>query len=55
MKLNDNEYSKVTGPEFEEKKSTPLLGAEMVHLKPKKEPFGKKLKNASLDFLLFLE
>ena len=45
MKLNDNEYSKVTGAKFWKKILTPLLGFEMTHLGPKKAP--------SLDFFFF--
>ena len=39
--VNDSEYSRVAGPEFWKKKSTPLLGVEMAHLGPKKSTFCK--------------
>ena len=49
MTFNDNNYSKVTGPNFffffflKKKKKTLLLGPRMTHLKHKEATFGKKL------------
>ena len=50
MKLNGNEYSKVTGQKFRKKNLAPLLGAKMAHCGPERAPFGKKLQNASYFF-----